>query len=221
VGEIPDDPRVVLFRARREAGQIGDLSGAIVDKGPHDDRAVTDWEFGVVEVMTYLPARLLGDAFHDVAVGGELTRLNADEMSVGCEIDGGANQLVEVDARRVVDDHLTGAGTDDRGELVTDVERKVEPVLPRGDETFRPFCGHHLVDAVNRATGGHAEGVSVEVGEVGVVDDELVAPPGEWILRIEFDRLSAEVVESTHWASFGTREESTPSLSSRSISSAL
>ena len=221
MGEIPDHPCAVFSRSRGEAGKVGDLGGAVVDEGSHDHRTVAKREVGVVEIAAHLASGLLRDALHDVTVGGELPGVDADEVSVRGEINRGSHQLVEVDARRVVDDHLSGAGSDDRGEFVPDLEWEVEPMLPRGDETLRPLSCHDLMDAVHGPPRGHAERVAVEVGEVGIVDHELVAPPGQRICCVEIHCLSPMVVEAAHRASSGTREESTPLASSRSISSVL
>ena len=80
-------------------GDVGALGGAVVDGRAHGDGDAIE----VVERVAHLAAGRPGDAGDDVAVGGEVGGVDGDRAVAG-EREGGVDELVEVDGRRVVDD---------------------------------------------------------------------------------------------------------------------
>ena len=94
-------------------------------------------------------------------------------------------ELVEVDRRRVADDHLAGPRAEHvLGQQVADARRHVDPLRPAGDEPLAP-----LVDAgaqpLARGHGQTAERVAVEVDPVAVREHEPLAEAGQRIGRVE------------------------------------
>jgi len=88
---------------------------------------------------------------------------------------------MQIHTRRVVHDDLAIVGTKQRSEFVPDDERQFKPFTPRPNEARTPFFVHHLVKAMNSCSRQHAERVAVEVRQVGIIDDEPVAPMRKFI----------------------------------------
>ena len=166
--------------------------GAVVDERAHHDRDVVEIGESGADRRPGAP----GDAGDDVAVGGEVRRLDRDHGAVGPPGQGGVDELVEAHRRRVVNDDRTGRGADDGGEPVADTGREVEPLalLPRTDQPVGPLPGGHAGDPVERGPRRHAERVPVQVHEP-LRGDEALAParqlvggvPGEGVVPGDHD----------------------------------
>ncbi|MFN8387914.1 MAG: hypothetical protein U0X92_16055 [Anaerolineales bacterium] len=71
---------------------------------------------------------------------------------------------------------MTRFRADEFADLVADAVRGFPPAfVPAADEVVAPFFVHNLFGAFRRGLGHSSQRVAVEVDEVGVGDDELVA----------------------------------------------
>ena len=165
-------------------GEIDDLGRPVVDHRAHDDGDIVER----VESGPHREAVVGGDRVDDVAVGGKVARVDADDGSFRSQPQRGAHDLVQVHGRAVVDDDLSGLGADQRSETVADSLGQVDPVLPTADQVGRPVVAHHGVDPVEGSPRRHPERVAVEIGEFGVRDVKLVAPSRQRVVAVEVVR---------------------------------
>ena len=137
--------------------------------------------------MTHLATTEAGDALDHVPVGREVAVVDGDHPAPRHEIERDVDLLEDADRRRLVHRDLAGRCAEQRGQFVADGQRQVQPVVlaPRRDQVAGPLLLDHPAERLDRPLRRSAERVAVEVDQVGVGDDELVAPASEWIGGVE------------------------------------
>ncbi len=142
--------------------------------------------------MTYRARSVPGDPFDDVAVGGEVGVVDGDHPSVGYEVQGGVDLLEDPDRGRLVHGDLAGRCTEQRGQLVTDCQRQVQPVVfpPRADQIAGPVFDHP-VQRFHCALRCAAQRVPVEVDQLGIGDHEFVSPACQGVGGVQLLRIGS------------------------------
>ena len=116
-----------------------------------------------------------GEALEHVAVGREVVAVG-DERARGAPSSAADAQLVEVDGRRVADDHLAGPRAEHAlGQQVADARGRVDPVVPAGDELARPTASTTRARAGRawRPAGGRASCRRGRSARASAIDEAL------------------------------------------------
>ncbi len=134
-------------------------------------------------------AFLPGDALHQVAVRGEVVRVQ-DDLCAGGVSNGGqrsTDQFVEHHRGGVGDDGLArGCAEDSAAQLIADGLGQVQPFLvPATDEPAAPAVLDEGADVVDCSFQRAAQGVAVEVGQIRVRPDKEVAAACQWVGGIQ------------------------------------
>ena len=187
------DPRGLVrdVREQHDPGPRADDGGDVLDAHPGRRVGLDPHELG---------AGLGGDAFGDVAVGGEVLGVQDDlgALRAGGS-DGGAEQLVEEHGRRVRHDRLAGGGAEaDLADPVAEPQRQVHPLLvPAADEPGAPVVRDEPVDPLGGGAQRAPQGVAVEIGDDGALTlpgrDEQVTARAQRVVGVELGGAVAQV----------------------------
>src|SRR5262249_43902524 len=156
---------------------VGDGGGAVVDVAEGDEGHALVEDGGHVGGARALHGVRIdpadrqtaggGEAFEDVAVGGGVGAGGDDRPPAGAGVEGGGGELVEIDGRRVGDDHLAGPGAEDLdADEVADAAREVQPSAPSPDEVASPLPADDLVETLGGGARQAPQRVAVEVDQV-------------------------------------------------------
>ena len=126
-----------------------------------------------------------GQAFEDVAVGRKVVPVGHDHAPPGPRLERRREQLVDVDGRRVADDHLARPRTHERRDQVADPARLGDPVVPAADQLAAPLLGDDAAQAVGGCPREAAQRVAVEVDDLRVVDDEPLSEGRQRVGRVQ------------------------------------
>ena len=199
VRQVPDGQGAGVVRGAREGGHVVHAAAAVVDVSQHQQRDVAAPEaFPERLVLEQLepPAVLPAHALGDVEVGREVAAFGDDHAArrrvLAHDLRRRRQHLVEIDRGRVGDDQLVLARPDERGDLVADALRQVDPAgrVPAADQALAPFALEHLGDPRRGDARQHAERIAVEIDQP-LGHDELVAQRGERIVVIELQEVVA------------------------------
>jgi hypothetical protein len=209
VVHLPGDRRDVGQRARPVGHRRQDDDGdPAVQRGRKRRRVEA-----LVDVGRELAdghAECLGDAGDDVAVGREVVGRAHQHVPAGAGPGTGHKQLVEVDRRRVGDEHLAGSGAQHSGgQGVAEPGGLADPVRPRADQLLAPLLLDHARQSGGCLARQPAEGVPVQVDQpVGAVvlgAGEAQPEARERIGRVQGGRSMASCLPG-RWSSVPPRD---------------
>ncbi len=177
--------------------QVGEGARAVVDVREDEQRDVPGGQRGLDSFrrrafdcigleQAQLATVLLGETLQHVAVGRELVSRHDDRA--GPFRKQRAGQLVEVDRGRVGDEHLALAGAEHAvRESIADAPRRVDPVVPAGDDARAPVVDRRL----EPSAGGERESterVPVQIDPGLVAEHEALAERAERVGAVERER---------------------------------
>lgn len=196
MAQIPEHHRPGLVSGGGDGIHIGEGSRPVVDVGEGHQRDLLVQQGrqprrvgpadGIGLDESQLQAALRGQGLEDVEVGGEVAAVAQDNRTAGGGVEGGGRQFVEVDGRRVRENHFTRAGADKlRGQDVADLAGEFHPAIPAGNQLGAPLVLDQTADAVCRLPRQAAEGVPVHVDEVRVADHEAIPELSQGVGGVE------------------------------------
>ena len=141
-----------------ERAHVVHRAGAVVHVGQHQNGDVRRQRSGKLvglDQFQTAPA-LAAQCFGNVQIGGKVAALTDDRLAlrgiVADQVQGGAENFVQVDRRAVGGDHLVDAGSDQARDFVANAPWGFEPTcaVPAADQAFAPFDIHHGTHARGR-----------------------------------------------------------------------
>ncbi len=187
VRQIPERQRAGVMRRPREVPHVVHAPAAVVDVGQHQQRGLrVERRFAARPAPTARssirsPSRSRR-TLRDVEVGREVAPLRDDHPPARPQVQGGRDQLEQIDRDRIGDDHLMGFGADQAGDLGPDPLREIDPAVagPAGDQILAPLAPRHLVEDRRGGLGQGAERVAVQIDDaVGQQRTAHAKPPAD------------------------------------------
>ena len=196
MAEIPEHERARGVRGFGDPREVGERAGPVRDVGEGDEPDVARGAGGLdvgggrpVDRVGLDEAEIVGEALEHVAVGREVVEVGDDRALVRARGEHRGGQLVEVDGDRVGDDDLSRPCAERvPGELVADLGRELDPVVPAAHE-FRSPTLDDLCECRLCPLRQPAERVAVDVERPALLVDELVAEAGERVVAVESRRV--------------------------------
>ncbi len=103
---------------------------------------------------TVLRPKLAAKPLQDVEIRREVEIVGHDLVAIRLRLQGSQRQAIEVDRRRIGDDHLVGLRAHKLCDLAADATRNLNPALvPTADQPLAPLLFHKLVHALHCCLG--------------------------------------------------------------------
>jgi hypothetical protein len=184
VAEVPQHQRAGVVREARDLGGVGDPRRAVRDVAEHEQRRVGPDDLG--DLLGVMPVAGSVSTHRTVSPRSARPprrrsgrsgscRCRRRPRAAGLRVDGGPDELVEQDRRRVGDDDLAGPGPERRAPSRSPSdERPLEPLVgPPADEPPAPLLPHERVHALGRRASGRPSELPSKYATTGrVVDAE-------------------------------------------------
>ena len=122
-----------------------------------------------------------------VNVGVKVGSVGKDDVAFGTKVERGANQFRNRERQGVSDEHLTGPGTNQRRQSITESNWHVHPArcVPRTHQATRPLVIQDLANPSFRRNGHWTQRVAVQI-DLTLGQEELGTQQSQRIAAVKF-----------------------------------
>ena len=171
VAEVPERKRAAGVGGAGEGRHVERLPALVVDVGEQqhaDARVQGAREFGPAHRADFHAGKHGGEPLRHVEVGREVAGLGQDHRTARRRLQGGGEELEEVDRGGVCDQHLVVRRADKARDLGAEPDGLVDPVRrrPAPDQALTPLLLDHPGEARRGGLGQGAQRVAVQVDHV-------------------------------------------------------